>query len=92
MVGMTMQVMEKQCDECLFSNNRIVSESRKKELLEKCNRTGRAFDCHKATLLKQQIVCRAFFDGNHSLAVRLAKLLGCAEFVTLPEEKGVKHV
>lgn len=77
----TMRVMEKRCDQCLFSNNRIVPESRMKELLDQCNRTGRAFECHKATLAKKRAVCRAFFDENASLSVRLAKMLECVEFV-----------
>jgi hypothetical protein len=29
-------------------------------------------------------VCRAFFDGNCSLAVRLAKMLGRWRYVPLP--------
>lgn len=77
----TMKVMEKRCDQCLFSSNRIVSESRMKELLDQCNRTGGAFECHKATIKGQRAICRAFYDENASLAVRLAKMLECVEFV-----------
>ena len=82
----SMPVMAKVCNECLFSKARVVDEERKEEILEACNESGRAFECHKASILGQKVICRAFFDGNHSLVVRLAKHFGWFEFVTLREK------
>ncbi len=70
-----MLVMPKVCDQCLLSTNKIVSDSRRDDLLETCNTDGRAFACHKATIAGETRVCRAFFDQNRSLVVRLAKIL-----------------
>lgn len=75
-----MLVRSRVCNECLLSRARIVSQERVNEILETCNRTGQAFQCHKATMVGEDIVCRAFFDGNYSLVVRLAKLLEWFEF------------
>lgn len=81
-----MKVMDKVCNQCLFSKARVVDEARKEEILEKCTRTHRAFQCHKASIMGQNVICRAFFDGNHSLVVRLAKRFNWFEFVTLREK------
>jgi len=81
-----MQVMPRVCDQCLLSSNKIVSDARRDELLESCNQSGEAFECHKATLLGQRRVCRGFFNGNMSLAVRLAKMWGFYKEVSLDEE------
>ncbi len=82
----SMQVMAKVCNQCLFSTARVVDADRKDEILETCNETGVAFECHKASILGQKAICRAFFNGNHSLVVRLAKHFGWFEFVTLREK------
>ena len=66
----TMVVMPKRCGECLLTNRKIVSDARRDEILEICNRTHTAFICHKT----DKTVCRAFFDENRSLVVRLAKM------------------
>jgi len=75
-----MMVRAKQCDQCLFSSAKIVSDARRDEILDYCNVTGEAFECHKATIAGEKITCRGFFDGNHSLVVRLAKMFGWYRF------------
>jgi hypothetical protein len=79
-------VARKRCDQCLFSNAAIVDDPRRREVLRSCARSGRAFECHKFTIAGQRGACRAFFDGDWSLVVVLAKQLGLYEFVDLPEE------
>lgn len=79
-----MPVMPKRCDECLFSSAKIVSDERRDEVLESCRTSGRAFECHKASIVGEYRVCRGFFDADVSLAVRLAKLLDRARFIPLP--------
>ena len=82
-----MKVMDKVCNQCLFSKARVVeSDERVEEILERCNRTHKAFQCHKASIAKQNVICRAFFDGNHSLVVRLAKYFGWFEYVSIQEK------
>jgi hypothetical protein len=75
-----MIVRDKVCEQCLFSTAKIVSDARRDEILAQCNRTHESFECHKATIVGEHIVCRAFFDWNCSLSVRLARLLGAWTF------------
>lgn len=75
-----MLVMPKRCKNCLFSTSKIVSDTRRDELLDHCNETGVAFLCHEGTIAGNERVCRGFFDGNHSLVVRLAKMWNLYEF------------
>ncbi len=74
-------VRQKRCDACLFSAARLVSEQRKSLILRECDAKHTAFQCHKATLLGQYIVCRGFYDEHDSLVVGLAKLLNVVDFV-----------
>lgn len=80
-----LQVMEKRCSQCLFSNARIVSEERMQNILEQCARTGKPFECHKATIAKQHVTCRGFYDAKASLVVRLAILFDRVRFVRLED-------
>ena len=82
-----MVVMRKRCSECLFSSAKLVNDAKVQIILDACNRTGEAFECHEATLGRFQGGCRAFYDGNMSLVVRLAKLLKVETvFVEVPGE------
>lgn len=85
MSGETLDVMEKRCRNCLFSSAKIVSDERRDDILDSCNRTGQAFECHEATIAGQRVTCRGFFDARASLVVRLALMLGNVRFVKLAE-------
>lgn len=76
-----MAVMAKTCDQCLLSTAKVVGDVRRDEILEMCNRTHQAFECHKSTIAGGHAVCRAFYDQSLSLSVRLAKMLDRAIFV-----------
>jgi hypothetical protein len=43
-------VMERECDQCLFGANRIVSGQRVKDVLQSCEREGKHFVCHKVSV------------------------------------------
>jgi hypothetical protein len=77
------EVCEKQCDQCLFSNNKIVPESRKKSLLKKITKEQGFFECHKATIAGKHTCCKGFYDslGYHSQMIRIAERLNAVEFV-----------
>lgn len=63
-------VQKKRCDQCLFTNDRIVSSERAKRILEKAAKTGNFFVCHKQDLDKDwknspvRLCCRGFWDAN----------------------------
>ena len=89
------RVCEKRCDECLFSNAKIVSDERKADVLDQCVRTDTHFVCHKHTireLLREgvgdgNVCCRGFYDHDPAAtsAMRIAGRLGIVVFV---DEKG----
>lgn len=88
---MSFQVCAKRCDECLFSNAKIVSDRRKAEVLRTCVKNDSHFVCHKFTKRDSdsQVCCRGFYDRDIGATnpMRIAGRLGAVEFVELPEEK-----
>lgn len=80
------KVYKKRCDQCLFSRNKIVSNERRKSILDDCAKQGTFFTCHKATIAGQEICCRGFYDAQGSSLVQIAKRLQIVEEVDLPEE------
>ena len=82
-----LRVMAKRCDECLLTRNRVVSDERVADILAQCAESGRAFECHKATIVGEHLVCRGFYDETPSLVCNLGKELGLVEFVELKEER-----
>lgn len=72
------KITQERCDQCLFSPDKIVSDKRRKQVLNECRREDRHFICHKATLAGGQDVCCAGFHeafphiGNlHRIATRM---------------------
>jgi hypothetical protein len=76
-----LEVKEKQCDQCLFSKNRIVSAKRMKDILQGCARKDTHFICHKGTIENKDIVCRGFFENRTSQLIRIACRLNAIKFV-----------
>lgn len=77
-----MQIASKQCDQCLFSKNKIVSDSRKEELVADLIKRDKFFECHKGTLAGKHVVCAGYFkrygESQQSIQVaqRLEKMTG----------------
>jgi hypothetical protein len=82
---MTFKVMKERCDECLFGDNKIVSNKRRTEIIREITRKDTHFVCHKATLAGKQIACRGDFDqlGCGQMG-RIAGRLDAIEFVDEP--------
>lgn len=76
-----MKVMEKPCDQCLFSKDRIVSAARVREILKECRRDDKHFICHKASIAGEDVCCRTFFDTQGSQMIRIAQRLNMVKFV-----------
>lgn len=56
------KVYSKCCNQCLFSKNKIVSEERKKNIIQECLANDTHFICHKATISDgQDICCKGFY-------------------------------
>lgn len=78
---MGLKVCENQCNQCLFSKNRIVSKSRMTEILKSCSKKDNHFLCHKGTLAGKEVVCKGFYDAYDSQMIVIAKRLNVIEFV-----------
>lgn len=76
-----LKVCQKQCDQCLFSKNRIVTLARKKEILKDAIEKDRHFECHKGTMIGIPIVCRGFYDRMTSQLIRIAQKMDWITFV-----------
>lgn len=81
-----MQVMEKQCDQCLFSKNRIVSGARFKEILKDCAQHDSHFICHKASIAGKDVCCRGFYDQMTSSLICFAQRINYVRFVSISEK------
>ena len=54
--------MKKQCNQCLFSENKIVSEERKAQILSECLQNQKFFVCHKSTIEDGNTCCKGFYE------------------------------
>lgn len=68
-------IMARRCDECLFSENAIVSNKRRKAILKDCQRADIHFECHKGTIAGEEICCRGFFETRSTNLIRIAERL-----------------
>jgi hypothetical protein len=75
------KVCERECSQCLFSSNRIVSSTRMAEVLRDCQRKDTHFVCHKASIEGENVACRGWYDRFSSNLSRIAGRLGVIEFV-----------
>lgn len=85
MDDLTFNVMARRCDQCLFGPNKIVSDERKADVLEACEKHDLHFVCHKATMVGQDVCCRGFYEQMPgSTFMQISCRLGWVEYV---EEK-----
>lgn len=77
-----LKVCEKRCDECLFSDKRIVSKARFAEIMQDLARKDGHFICHKSSIRgdKDEVVCHGSYEQMPQL-VRIAGRIGAIQFV-----------
>lgn len=73
------RIRSKRCDQCLLSDNKIVSDKRRNEVLRECVKNDTHFICHK----HHDVCCRGFYDQDPGASnlMRIAGRLGCVQFV-----------
>jgi hypothetical protein len=82
------QVYKKRCDECLFSDNKIVVDETKQTIIDACIAKNTHFICHKSSIHNDdQVCCRGFYDQfkNQISKLMMARGLGVVEFIDLPK-------
>lgn len=75
------KVKKECCGQCLFSKDKIVSNQRKKEILNDCRKNDNHFTCHKATIEGDDICCKGFYESQSSNMIRISQRLGMVQFV-----------
>ena len=91
---MTFKVYKTCCNNCLFSEDAIVSPKKRVSLLKEISQKQSHFVCHKASMQGEDVCCRKFYDnfGHQSQMIRIAERLGMLKFVDQPNsEKMVSH-
>ena len=76
-----LEVKKKCCNLCLFSKNKVVSDKRKKQLLDDIEREGSYFACHESTAVGGTCVCRGFYNTETANIIRISQRLNMIEFV-----------
>lgn len=85
------KVCEKPCDQCLFSDKKIVTDERKDEILNTCSQDETHFICHKGSIIGQDIVCNGFYRKLTTPYLELMKQLGRIEFVDPMNLPPIEH-
>lgn len=82
-----LRVCHKQCDQCLYGNNKIVSDSRKKDVLQELEQENDYFICHKASIAREKVMCRGYYEGHKtkSILILLGHSLKTIRFVDVME-------
>ena len=75
------KVKKECCGQCLFSADKIVSNQRRKSILNDCRKEDNHFICHKATIEGDDICCKGFYDSQTSNMMRISQRMGMVEFV-----------
>ena len=75
------KVKKERCNECLYSKDRVVSQSRAKQVIKDCRRNDSHFQCHKGTINGDDICCRGFYDSESTNLIRIAQRLNMIKFV-----------
>ncbi len=81
----TFKIMAERCDQCLFGENKVVSNKRRAEILKGLRARDNHFICHKASIAGVEIACRGDWDQNGCGQLgRIMGRLGVIEFVSEP--------
>lgn len=76
------KVMAERCNQCLFSEDRIVSKERMADVIKECREKDGYFICHKATIAdNQDVCCRGFYDTQDTQIIQVADRLGVTRFI-----------
>jgi hypothetical protein len=75
------KVKKERCDQCLFGENKIVSNKRRKEILKGCVENDNHFICHKASIEGENTCCSGFYETQTSNMIRISQRMGFIELV-----------
>jgi hypothetical protein len=87
-----LKLCTKKCDECLFTENKIVGNQRMKKIIQECLRKDSHFVCHKGSIRRENWVCRGFYEAYPGVG-QLLRTMGRMRMVEEvdPESGDVKE-
>lgn len=72
------KVCATRCDQCLFSDQRIVSKKRMAEIIKDCRKKDSYFICHK----HEEAMCRGYYETQSApQMLRIANRLQMVTFI-----------
>lgn len=76
------RIQKKNCNQRLFTKNKIVSNKRKQQIISDCIKNDTHFICHKEQNSEGLgLCCRGFFDNYKTKSIHMAIMLRVTEFV-----------
>ena len=84
---MKFQVYKKPCKNCLFSEDRIVPESRAKNLVAECIQDNTYFICHVSSSEGGEVCCYGFWQRyrNKVTLLKASEYFEQVEFIPVPD-------
>src|SRR5258708_5031953 len=80
------KVMNRQCDQCLYGPNKVVSDMRRRQILSEIKRKDCNFVCHKSSILGEEVCCLGDWDARAGGQLgRIMGRLNAVEFVSTDE-------
>ena len=77
-----LRVMAERCNECLYGDRKIVSNSRRAEILREIRQKDCGFICHKAQIAGVDAYCRGDWDQRACGQLgRIMERLNAVEFI-----------
>ena len=77
------KVCTTRCDQCLFSDQRIVSKRRMAEIIKDCRKKDSYFICHKY----EDVMCRGYYETQP--APQMLRIANRLQMVTFIHHKNV---
>ena len=70
--GVLFPVRRRHCDQCLYTERKLVSNERRRQILRECRENDTFFNCHKSTI-KGEIACCHGFYKRHPYATSVMR-------------------
>lgn len=84
---MIIKVCEKPCDQCLFSDKKIVSDERKEEIITELEANEGWFECHKGTINEDRHMCYGWYIRYKDIIgiLKIANRMGMLKLSPVPK-------
>ena len=83
-----LEICSKPCENCLFSDNKIVSDERAEQIIEDVIKGDSFFVCHESSIEGGNVCCNGFYKKHKydSLITRTATMFKQVKFVKVESD------